>query len=450
MAPEARFTIIDPKKRWRFLDALEHGMYDYYLIHWQGLRFFPELADLNVIGRAGWFNVIADEVHRAKNRKAVQTNQLKILSKHTTYKTGLSGTPADNKPADLWSILHWLYPDQYTSYWRFFKRHTEYKTKETQEGRKYQAISGVKNLDELHSDMARYYVRRRKEDPAINLQLPAKYYSTWWVDLSPTQRRAYDQMRKDMLAWVGENEDTPLAAPVAISRLVRLQQFSVAHVDARKVWKWKKVPFAIATDPDKVEFILQTTPPEHIQWNQGLIHRIYKEVQETYNVEPSSKCNAAMEWLEDSGDQPLVVFTQFRGVVFLLRERLRAAKVRSSVLVGGMSPDERGLNIAAFQKGDTRVFVSTIAAGGEGITLTAASTMMFLDRAWSPSQNRQAEDREHRIGQKDAVHIIDVMARNTVDFGRNQNFKAKWTWLQQILGDKVMDYQLEETGRKAA
>jgi hypothetical protein len=76
--------------------------------------------------------------------------------------------------------------------------------------------------------------------------------------------------------------------------------------------------------------------------------------------------------------------------------------------------------------------------------------MMFLDRAWSPSQNRQAEDREHRIGQKDAVHIIDVMARNTIDFGRNQDFQLKWTFLQLILGDKVMDYQLEETGRKAA
>jgi SNF2 family DNA or RNA helicase len=450
MAPEARFTIIDPKKRWSFLDDLKEGQHDYYLIHWQGLRFFPELAELSTIGRAGWFNVIADEVHRAKNRKAVQTCKLKILSKYATYKTGLSGTPADNKPADLWSILHWLYPDKYTSYWRFFNRHTEFKVKETQEGRKYKKISGVKNLGELHTDMARYYVRRRKEDPAINLQLPAKYYSTWWVDLSPTQRRAYDQMRKNMLAWVGENEDTPLVAPVAISKLVRLQQFSVAHVDARKVWKWKKVRFEIATDPDQVDFILKTTKPEHIQWDRGLIHRIYTEVQETYNIEPSSKCDAAMEWLEDSGDQPLVVFTQFRGVVFLLRERLRNAGIRSSVLVGGMSPDERGLNIEAFQTGDTRVFVSTIASGGEGITLTAASTMMFLDREWSPSHNRQAEDREHRIGQKDAVHVIDVMARNTVDLGRNQDFKAKWTWLQMMLGDKVMDYQLEETGRKAA
>lgn len=448
MASKARVVVIDPKRREGFLRAVEQGRHDYYLIHWQGLRFLPELADLNVIGKAGWFNVIADEVHRAKNRKAVQTRHLKILSKHTVYKTGLSGTPADNKPGDLWSVLHWLYPDRYTSYWAFFKRHTEYTEETTAEGKKYQKISGVKNLDVLHADMSRYYVRRRKEDPAIALQLPDKYYSTWWVDLSPTQRRAYNQMRKDMLAWVGANEDVPLAASVAISKLVRLQQFSVAHVDARTVWKWRRIKPELASDPEWAGHTLRITAPENIEFDAetGLIKRLRVQVQETYNVEPSSKCDAVMQWLEDT-DEPLVVFTQFRGVVLMLRERLRNAGIRSSVLVGGMSPDLRKANIDAFQAGNTRVFTSTIAAGGEGITLTAASTMMFLDRAWNPSINRQAEDREHRIGQKNSVHIIDVMARNTVDFGRIQDFKAKWTHLQMILGDKVMDYQLESLQR---
>jgi SWI/SNF-related matrix-associated actin-dependent regulator 1 of chromatin subfamily A len=79
--------------------------------------------------------------------------------------------------------------------------------------------------------------------------------------------------------------------------------------------------------------------------------------------------------------------------------------------------------------------MGTIAAGGEGITLTAASTVVFLDRSWKPSKNRQAEDRCHRIGQKDTVNIIDIMAKDTVDLGRRQRINMKWSWIKEILGD---------------
>jgi SNF2 family DNA or RNA helicase len=60
-----------------------------------------------------------------------------------------------------------------------------------------------------------------------------------------------------------------------------------------------------------------------------------------------------------------------------------------------------------------------------------------LDRAWNPSQNRQAEDRLHRIGQKNAVHVVDIIARNTVDGGHLQQIRLKWEWLKVLLGDQV-------------
>ena len=59
-----------------------------------------------------------------------------------------------------------------------------------------------------------------------------------------------------------------------------------------------------------------------------------------------------------------------------------------------------------------------------------------LRRAWSPSKNNQAEDRLHRIGQKNAVHVIDIIARNTVDLGRLQKIRTKWEWLKELLGDR--------------
>lgn len=88
-----------------------------------------------------------------------------------------------------------------------------------------------------------------------------------------------------------------------------------------------------------------------------------------------------------------------------------------------------------FQRGETRVFAGTIQAGGVGITLTAASTVVFLDRNWSPALNLQAEDRLHRIGQAESVQVIDIMARDTVDLGRHAVIEMKKGWIQQLLGD---------------
>jgi SNF2 family DNA or RNA helicase len=65
--------------------------------------------------------------------------------------------------------------------------------------------------------------------------------------------------------------------------------------------------------------------------------------------------------------------------------------------------------------------------------------VVFLDRNWSPSKNRQAEDRAHRIGQRESVQIIDLVARDTIDMGRLQKLELKWDWLRQILGDKRGD-----------
>jgi SNF2 family DNA or RNA helicase len=154
-------------------------------------------------------------------------------------------------------------------------------------------------------------------------------------------------------------------------------------------------------------------------------------------TEPSSKLDALMELLADTplDSEPVVVFSQFKGSIRMLKERCEKAKISIATLTGDTPSAERTRAIQGFQAGKYQVFAGTIAAGGVGITLTRASTVVFLDRAWSPSSNKQAEDRLHRIGQKNAVQVIDIMARNTVDLGRRTQIERKWSWLQQLLGD---------------
>jgi SNF2 family DNA or RNA helicase len=406
-APWLRVKVIDRKNRDEFVKALKAQVkdsngnlwptYQVYVCHWQVLRYIAdELKDVQ------WFHIIGDEIQNIKNRKAQQTQVFKKL--RTMYKTGLSGTWADNRPDDAWSVLNWLWPRKFTSYWGFFNHHVKQKkhnegTCEAEDCGKYHRrafteICGVHDVEAIHMAMAGAYVRRTKE--AVWEDMPEKTYEDREVELDPKQRRTYDAMAKDMLAWVGEHEDEPLPAPSVISQLVRLQQFAVAY--------------------GKME----------VKYKDGQAYR--------YLVldEPSSKLDAAMDIIGATNAQ-VVVFGQSKQALNLLAARLVAAGISVRLLTGDISQANRDKSIEEFQAGSIRVFCCTIKAGGVGVTLTAATVEIFLDRAWSPTANKQAEDRCHRLGQKNAVLIIILVARDTIDPARNERIELKWSWIKQLL-----------------
>jgi SNF2 family DNA or RNA helicase len=150
-----------------------------------------------------------------------------------------------------------------------------------------------------------------------------------------------------------------------------------------------------------------------------------------------------MEILDANPDKQFVVFSQSKQVVKLFEKRLFAKKISYGILTGDTAQSDRGDMVAAFQRGELQVFTGTIQAGGVGITLTAASTVIFLDRSWSPAINKQAEDRLHRIGQKEAVQVIDIVASNTVDLGKLTKLEASWNFIKRLLGDKVEEKKPE-------
>jgi SNF2 family DNA or RNA helicase len=414
-APGLKVKVIDRKNRKDFVEALKaingSGLPEYqvFVCHWQVLRFIADdMKDVD------WFQVIGDEIQNIKNRKAQQTQIYKKL--RTYYKLGLSGTWADNRPDDAWSVLNWLWPRTWSSYWGFFNHHVI--QKKHNEGtcmaddcngyhkRAYTEIGGFADEHLIHQQMGKAYVRRTKE--AVWKDIPDKTYDDRLVDLTDKQRTAYDAMERDMLAWVGKHEDQPIAAPAVISQLVRLQQFAVAHgkMELRKFY-------------------------------MGVIdgQKAYEDRQVLVLDEPSSKLDATMDLIEASNVQ-IVVFGQSKQAINLLAARLAKAKIPHGVLTGDTKQADRDLYIDEFQAGKRRVFCSTIKAGGVGITLTAATVCVFLDVAWSPSANRQAEDRLHRLGQKNAVLILRLVARDTIDRQRNDKIELKWEWLKTILDPK--------------
>lgn len=432
-------------------DLLDKRKGGYFICHWDALRLLePAINKKGIV----FYHIIADEVHKAKNRKAQQTRALKKLK--SWYKTGLSGTPADNRPHDLWSVLNWLWPNYYTSFHRFVRA---YILTVVDEETGYKKFAGVnpETIDLLRKEMAPWYTRRRKED--VLQDLPDKYYSRIWVELDPKQRRAYNEMKKTMTAWVEEHREeleseSPIIATAAVAQLIRLSQFAVGYVvplrdeNGEHLYKWiwpklhspiMKQVYGVKTRAEYNEHKLQYADnPEE----GGAVKRFLFTMNE-----PSAKLDALMELLENrisyntetgewEGEQ-IVIFSQFRQAIDLLEKRLVQKGYPYGILHGGVSQEDRTKAVQEFQSGRLRVFAGTIKAGGVGITLTAASTVVFIDRDWSPSINSQAEDRLHRIGQKNAVEVIDLMGRNTVDLGKRQQLALKVRHLQMLLGDTI-------------
>lgn len=419
---QEKVYIYDYHRRKQFLAyAKDPKRGGYFVMNYDSVR----LKDLEGLQKIVWFHIIGDEIHRIKNRKAQLVMAFKRLP--TLYKTGMSGTPADNKPDDLWSILNWLWPKYYTSYWKFVKAYMYDIPVLDKDGNETGYSKYVPNMaairENLQPEMEPWFVRRRKYE--VLTDLPDKYYSRLWVELGPQQRKQYDQMKKTMIAWCEQHEEElerqdPIIAQAVVAQLVRLQQMSAGYIvplldeQGEQVVKLRKKWI----DRKKDEYELVEVP----QWKM---------------VDPSAKLDALMELMKDRGDEPFIVFSQSKAAIKLLGARLEAAHIPYGLYTGDTKQADRDQLVRDFQSGSVRVFAGTIKAGGEAITLTAGSTVVFLDRWWSPSKNTQAEDRAHRIGQKNAVEIIDIMARNTVDLGRWQSIQLKAKWLMQLFGDDV-------------
>lgn len=386
-------TRINSRNRDEFLEEVHLGSYDVYICHWEAIRLMPELCERH------WLHVIGDEIHKIQGPRTKVTQSFKEIP--ATFKTGLSGTPAYDKPDDLWSILNWLYPTFWTSYTAYFDRYVLWV-----DYNGYKTVIGIANEKELQEQMRGFYIRRLKTE--VLTELPEKYYEKLYVDLHPKQRRAYNQMRDSMLAWVGENEDQPCNASVVIAQLIRLQQFASAYGWIEKVVKNRMIE-GVLTPVE--EFVLRLT-------------------------DPSTKIDAALDIIYGAGSNQIVFFSQFSQLIDLFVERLKRQKISCVKYTGECSPKDKDKAKIGFAAGEFQVFAGTIRAGGTGLDeLKAASTCVFFDRDWSASNNVQAEDRLWRHGQKNAVQIIDLIAANTVERQRLDQIDMNWTFIRQLLGD---------------
>lgn len=310
--------------------------------------------------------VVCDEAHAIKNRNAQRSQAVKQLRTHR--KIALTGTAFDRNPADIWSILNWLEPKFFTSYWRFFDAHVHYKVTPIARGKSVKTPIGINDPAKFARVVRQFSVRRRKID--VRSDMPEKIEQIIDIDLLPEQQKIYNQLANASDIIVDLTADISVLMPIVLTEILRLCQ---AAVD-----------------------------PKLLGVDCG-----------------SAKLDYLADWLEENNETSVIVFTRFRETAERLHKQHGGILITGGVKQPVITPE-------------TKLIFGTIAAMGEGLDLPHISTAIFLDVEWSSILMTQAVDRIYRINITEAKHIIYLRAVNTVDSLLLDTLSQKWNMRQMI------------------
>jgi SNF2 family DNA or RNA helicase len=345
-------------------------------------------------------SVVVDECHLIKTPRAERSLTARRLAKQARAFVALSGTPITHSPADLWPTLEALEPAAWPSRERWVDRYCLRGS-----GDYGEQIIGLWSGTEPEFRTSLLGQHRRVAKADVLAQLPPKVYSVRHVELPAEYRRAYDQMERDMIAQLPDGEE--LSVMSVLAQLTRLAQLASAAADV-----------TVRHELDESGELR-----EHV---------------EVKLKAPSWKVDALMEVLGERPGEPVVAFAPSKQLVTLAGQQAAAAGLSVGYIVGGQSARERGETVEAFQAGKHDLLCVTTGAGGVGLTLTAARTVVFLQRPWSLVEATQAEDRCHRIGSErhDSIEVIDIVAKHTIDTRVRAVLTDKAGQLADLLQDR--------------
>lgn len=396
---------------------------DVYVINWEGLRTHSRLAGYGSIALArcqscgghdekvsenrcevhprelnniDFKAVIADEIHRSKEAKSKQTRALWAATGDADIRFALTGTPIANDVLDLWSILHWLSPNEWPSKTRWVDRMIN--TMLNAFGG--MMVLGVKPHMEQEFYAAINPRMRRMLKAKVLPWLPEMMFERRDVEMSTKQKKAYDQMRDMMIAELEGGE--ALTAPSALTQTIRLLQFASSYAE-----------MATNEATGEIKAVL---------------------------ADPSCKVEALMDDIKngDFGNDSVAVCAVSRQLIYLLSAALTKEDIRHGLITGSQSEDERQQAVDDFQAGKIKWILFTAQAGGVGITLTAARRLIMLQRPWSLVDHKQALDRVHRIGSEihDSIIVTDYVTEGTIEERVIQVLETKADNFEQIVRDK--------------
>lgn len=410
-----RVSVVDGSAAKR-RDALEEDA-DVYVMHWQAVRLHSRLAPYGGIrlrkcgdhrggdpevkisncdvhekelNRLNLRSVVIDEAHRAKDCRSQQTRAVWAVQRQekVQFRFALTGTPIADHPGDLWPVMHGIAPLEYPTRRNFEERYclTTW------------APFGGHNIVGINPSTREEFFgffdprfRRMPKNLVVDF-LPPVVRERRDAPMAPKQQRAYREIEEEMMT---RTEDGDLILTTNnLARNIRLVQFASAYAEV-------------------------------------------DEAGEVRLSEPSPKLDILEEILEDAA-KPIVVCAESRQLIELAAARLERRKIPYGLLVGGMTADQRTAVLRELDDSQIRVLLFTMQAGGEGVNMTRADTIVRLQRSWSMLSNVQSLGRVHRIGseQHRSITVIDTVAPDTIEEHQFRVYVNKLRRLEEIARDR--------------
>jgi len=313
-----------------------------------------------------WDVIVVDEAHKITNRKS--KTFLGLMQLESRYRVCLTGTPIKNKVDDLWAIYRFLNPNYFgISYWTYVDCFCE----QRYNGFGRDIVGPTKDpffrniLDQV---IERTSFGRQKSE--VLKELPEKTYQQIKLELPAKVRKLYKDCKKKLLIDLNADLDTTeerlLELPNALAQLVALQRIT----------------------SDYTHYIESPSTPK-LDYLVSVLEEVDK----------------------------IVVFSKFLATVETVFQHLVSRGITCVKYTGDLTKEMKRESYDRFKdpNGGIRVFIATVQSAGTGLTLTEASTVVYMDRTFKRIENSQSEDRLHRIGQKGNVLVIDLIYSKTVD-----------------------------------
>ncbi|GLE01327.1 hypothetical protein PINS_up010157 [Pythium insidiosum] len=328
------------------------------------------IKDIGLLSKIRWRCLVVDEAHRLKNQSSRLVEQLRGLRRdHCVL---LTGTPLQNKTEELWALLNFLDGQSFPSVSDFLAQFGD--------------LHDAQQVADLHKMLKPYLLRRVKED--VEKSLPPKEETIIEVELTPVQKQWYRAIYERNTAFLSRGGN-PQNVPNLMNVMMELRKCC-----------------------------------NHPYLNNGVEERLVEGLTtDRERHEMLVKCCGKMVLLDKllprlkDGGHKVLIFSQMVRVLDILEDYLRALGYLYERLDGNIRGNDRQAAVDRFVKPEYNRFVMLLStkAGGLGLNLTAADTVVIFDSDWNPQNDLQAQARAHRIGQTHSVKIYRLITRKTYE-----------------------------------
>jgi ATP-dependent helicase STH1/SNF2 len=401
-----------PTQRKQQQSQLRYGQFQVLLTTYEYI-----IKDRPVLSKIKWIHMIIDEGHRMKNSSSKLSATLTQYYS-TRYRLILTGTPLQNNLPELWALLNFVLPTIFKSVKSFDEWfNTPFANTGGQDKMELTEEEQILVIRRLHKVLRPFLLRRLKKD--VEKDLPDKTEKVIKCKFSSLQARLYKQMVTHNKLVVSDGKGGKTGARGLSNMIMQLRKLC-------------NHPFVF----DEVENQMNPLNTSNdLLWRTSgkfeLLDRVLPKYQATgHRVLMFFQMTAIMDIMED--------FLRYRGITYLRLDGTTKSDDRSDLLREFNAPDSPYF-----------MFLLSTRAGGLGLNLQTADTVIIYDSDWNPHQDLQAQDRAHRIGQKNEVRILRLISSNSVEEKILERAKFKLDMDGKVIQAGRFDNKSSETDRDA-